>query len=263
MDTQIERIYTKNGRVAQQIAVQLLRLKKGEQLPRIDDFVRVFNAARGTIQGGLRLLEEMSAVRLESRGHLGTFLVDKDQSLLWKIADRGALVAAMPLPYSRRYEGLATGFVQIFEEMKLPFTIAYMRGADSRIEALRSRRIDFAIVSRWAAEKACRQYNDLSLQQFLGEKTYVEHHGVLFADRNKKQIEPGMRVGIDPSSRISGTSPMRNARDWMSNWWRSTICNCSTSWKADRLMRPSGIWMKRQTDLIGEKAGFKKKMPKI
>ncbi|MFD1434127.1 GntR family transcriptional regulator YhfZ [Kroppenstedtia eburnea] len=200
MDTQIERIYTKNGRVAQQIAVQLLRLKKGGKLPRIDDFVRAFNVARGTIQGGLRLLEEMSAVRLESRGHLGTFLVDKDQSLLWKIADRGALVAAMPLPYSRRYEGLATGLVQIFEEMKLPFTIAYMRGADSRIEALRSRRIDFAIVSRWAAEKACRQYDDLFLQQSLGKKTYVEHHGVLFADWNKKQIEPGMRVGIDPSS---------------------------------------------------------------
>ncbi|MFD1428550.1 hypothetical protein JOD24_001680 [Kroppenstedtia sanguinis] len=200
MDTWIERIYTKNGRVAQQIAVQLLPLKKGEKLPRVDDFVRAFNAARGTIQGGLRLLEEMSAVRLESRGHLGTFLVDKDQSLLWKIADRGALVAAMPLPYSRRYEGLATGLVQSFEEMKLPFTIAYMRGADSRIDALRSRRIDFAIVSRWAAEQACRQYDDLSLYKLLGEKTYVGRHGVLFADQTQTQIEPGMRIGIDPSS---------------------------------------------------------------
>lgn len=200
MSSQMERIYTKNGRVAQQIAGQLIRMKKGDRLPRIDDFVNAFGTARGTIQGGLRLLEEMSAVRLESRGHLGTFLLEKNQPLLWEIAGRGALVGAMPLPYSRRYEGLATGLVRIFDDMNIPFTIAYMRGANSRIDALRSRRFDFIIVSRWSAEQACRQYDDLSLQQSLGDRTYVERHGVLFADKEKTQIESGMRVGIDPSS---------------------------------------------------------------
>ena len=142
----------------------------------------------------------MSAVRLESRGHLGTFLVDKDQSLLWKIADRGALVAAMPLPYSRRYEGLATGLVQSFEEMKLPFTIAYMRGADSRIDALRSRRIDFAIVSRWAAGQACRQYDDLPYTNSWVRKPMWDVMAYYLQIRPKHKSNRGMRIGIDPSS---------------------------------------------------------------
>ncbi|OYD06809.1 GntR family transcriptional regulator YhfZ [Paludifilum halophilum] len=200
MNSPLERIYTKNGKIAQQIARQLIGLPIGSRLPRIDDFVNALRTARGTVQGALKLLEESGAVQLDPRGHLGTFLTNKDQTLLWEIAGRNALVGVMPLPYSRRYEGLATGLVESFQLMNIPFHIAHMRGAHRRIEAVRNRRFDFAIVSRWAAEKTCQESIDLSVLQAFGEKTYVNRHGILFADQSEDRIRPGMRVGIDPSS---------------------------------------------------------------
>lgn len=200
MSINMEPFYTKNGRVAQQIARTLMGKSVGERLPRIDDFVSALYSARGTFQGALRLLEQTEAVQLESRGHLGTYLKAKDQALLWEVAGRGTLVGMMPLPYSRRYEGLATGLTEAFKKLGIPFTIAHMLGANRRIEAVRFHRCDFVILSRRAAEKASRRYEDLMIQKSLGKQTFVQRHGILFADKKASQIESGMRVGIDPSS---------------------------------------------------------------
>ena len=115
---------------------------------------------RGTVQGALRLLEEMGAIRLESRGHLGTFLSRKDDQALWEIAGMSHVVGVMPLPYSRKYEGLATGLVEAFREINVPFNLAFMRGSTHRIDALQSGRYDFAVVSGLAAELANSSVRD-------------------------------------------------------------------------------------------------------
>lgn len=200
MRESVEAFYSKNGKVAQKLAQEFIGKRVGERLPRIDDFVSALGSARGTVQGAMRLLQQTNAVQLESRGHLGTYLIKKDQALLWELAGRGTLVSMMPLPYSRRYEGLATGLTEEFNKSGIPFTIAHMRGGNHRIEALRSHRCDFVVLSRWAAEEACRRYNDLKVYKHLGEQTFVDRHGILFADQEADQIQSGMRVGIDSSS---------------------------------------------------------------
>ena len=67
------------------IAASLLAIEPGSRIPRVSDFATETSLGRGTIQGALRLLEEIGAIVLEARGHLGTFLVRTDRELLWDI----------------------------------------------------------------------------------------------------------------------------------------------------------------------------------
>ncbi|WP_270180206.1 GntR family transcriptional regulator YhfZ [Alkalihalobacillus sp. CinArs1] len=200
MDGKWEKLYNKNGLAARRIAGRLLSIEPGSRIPRVSDFVTETSLGRGTIQGAFRLLQEIGAIELEARGHLGTFLVKTNKKLLWEVAGLGAVMGAMPLPYSRKYEGLATGLVQVFEDMKIPFNLAFMRGSSNRIDALKEGRYDFVIVSRLAAEFAIEETNAVEIVKSFGNYSYVSGHEILFADRKVTEIKPGMRVGIDYSS---------------------------------------------------------------
>src|SRR5690625_304785 len=201
MNQRWESLYSKNGIAAKYIAKELLSIDKGNRIPKVADFCAELNLGRGTVQGAIKLLEEdLGAITLESRGHLGTFLMNKDDVVLLDIADVGPLFGAMPLPYSKKYEGLATGIVEEFERNNCRVSLAYMRGANNRLEALKTKRYDFAIVSRMAAEEGMKKHSGLEIIKSLGPESYVTGHKVFFADKNKSRIESGMRVGIDRSS---------------------------------------------------------------
>lgn len=200
MEGKWEKLYNKNGLAARRIAGMLLSIEPGSRIPRVSDFVTETSLGRGTIQGAIRLLEEIGAIQLEARGHLGTFLVRRDKELLWQVAGLGTVMGAMPLPYSRKYEGLATGLVHEFEDMKIPFNLAFMRGSSNRIESLVAGRYDFVIVSRLAAELAAYESNAIEIVKFFGEYSYVSGHEIFFSDSEATHIKSGMRVGIDYSS---------------------------------------------------------------
>jgi hypothetical protein len=195
-----ESLYSKNGLAAKYIAKELLYVESGGRIPRVTDFCENLLLGRGTVQGAIKLLEGLGAIELESRGHLGTYLMRKDDSVLLDIADIGPLIGAMPLPYSKKYEGLATGIVDAFEKNNKRVSLAYMRGASNRIEAVKTRRYDFAIVSRMAAEEGLKVHKGLEIIKTLGSETYVTGHKIFFADKTKIKIEPRMRIGIDKSS---------------------------------------------------------------
>ncbi|MFZ4451302.1 GntR family transcriptional regulator YhfZ [Salibacterium aidingense] len=195
-----ESLYSKNGLAAKYIAKELLKIETGERIPRVTDFCDKLALGRGTVQGAIKLLEELGGIGLDSRGHLGTFLVKKDVSVLLDISEEGPVVGVMPLPYSVKYEGLATGIVDEFERMDRRVSLAYMRGASNRLEALKIRRYDFAIVSHLAALEGKESHEGLQIIKQFGPQTYVTGHKIFFADPKKKKIENGMRVGIDRSS---------------------------------------------------------------
>ncbi|QDI90402.1 transcriptional regulator [Salicibibacter halophilus] len=194
------KLYSKNGLAAKQIAGKLVYLEVGQRIPRVTDMVHEFSLGRGTVQGALKLLEEMKAVKLEPRGHLGTFIAQMDAQKVLEIAGIGPLVGVMPLPYSRKYEGLATGLVEGFEYRDIRVNLAYMRGAAQRIDALKSGRYDFALLSRMAAERAVEESQGLEIALIFGESTYVSGHDIFFHDPEARKIESGMRVGIDYTS---------------------------------------------------------------
>ncbi|MCM2533325.1 transcriptional regulator [Neobacillus pocheonensis] len=195
-----ESLYSKNGLAAINIALELLAIETGHKIPTVTYFCETLGLGRGTVQGAIKLLEMVGAIQLETRGHLGTFLLNKDVSVLLDISGTGPLVGAMPLPYSKKYEGLATGIVDGFNCLNKRISLAYMRGASNRLEALKTRRYDFAIVSRLAAEEGIKPHIGLEIVKSFGLGSYVSEHKIFLADPSKVKIESGMRVGIDRSS---------------------------------------------------------------
>lgn len=193
-------LFSKNGLAAKEIAYMLIPIAEGDRIPRVEDFEKKLHLGRGTVQGALRVLENLHAVTLDSRGHLGTFMIEKDLYLLKEIAGVGELMGAMPLPYSTLYEGLATGLIEASEQLTYQINLAYMRGSKQRLEGLKARRYDFIVLSKLAAEEEMDRDSQLHIAIDFGPKTYVTSHKIFLADAKKHQIEPGMRVGIDYTS---------------------------------------------------------------
>ncbi|WP_337020405.1 YhfZ family protein, partial [Oceanobacillus massiliensis] len=176
-----EKFYSKNGLAAKKIAKVLIELDEGKKIPRVSDYSDTLSIGRGTVQNALRLLEEMKAIKIEARGHLGTFLMRKDDDVLLEIAGIAPLTGSMPLPYSRKYEGLATGIVEAFESTGKRVNLIYMRGGMNRIEALRTKRCDYAVVSKMTADASLLKYSNLKILERLGANSYVSSHKVFLA----------------------------------------------------------------------------------
>ncbi len=123
---------------------------------------------------------ENAAIRAEryglnAVGRNGSYLVEMDNKALLTHVDINNVVCAMPLPYTRLYEGLASGLKAQFDG--IPFYYAHMRGADIRVECLLNGVYDMAVVSRLAAESYLTQ-KGLCLALELGPHTYVGEHAV-------------------------------------------------------------------------------------
>ncbi|WP_314177047.1 GntR family transcriptional regulator YhfZ [Streptomyces winkii] len=193
-----ERFLTRNGMAARQLAALLLNHEADTRLPRLRDFAGELRVGNGTVQAGLQLLEEAGAVETRARGHLGTYLVHADRAILWRLAGLGTLLAAMPLPYSHRYEGLATGLRAAFEQAGAPFAITFMRGASTRVGALLDGKADLVVLSRFAADRLTQEH-PVELVADLGPGTYVGSHGLLLR-RGILPTAEGLRVAVDSSS---------------------------------------------------------------
>lgn len=200
-----ESLYSKNGLAAKQIAKELITVQAGGRIPRVSDFAERFSLGNGTVQGALKVLDNLHAIQLESRGHLGTFLIKKDLHLLKEVAGEGAIIGAMPLPYSLKYEGLATGLIEVSEKLLNRIDLAYMRGSKQRLDTLKSRRYDFIIVSELAAEEEIKLDPNLELVLNFGPQSYVTRHQIFFANKTNKKIKNGMRIGVDQTSMDQST----------------------------------------------------------
>jgi len=190
----------KAGIITTHIASELISLKKGDRLPIISDYQQRFEVSRGTIQNALNFLKEQGAIVCESRGQLGTFLIDVDYSILQTYAISAPVLGTMPLPYSMRYEGLATGLYAAFEAQDIRLNLAYIRGAKERIRLVSTGAYRFAIVSQFAALEAISQGEPVEIAVNFGKHTYLSQHVLVFADSEKVRVEDSMRIGIDYSS---------------------------------------------------------------
>lgn len=190
----------KNGLVAMRLAREFITLEIGDRIKTIAEYTEKYKTARGTVQSAIKLLERYYAISLDHKGHLGTFIRHLDYKVLWEFTDIGTIMGVMPLPYSKLYEGLATGLYKTASKSNIPFSLAYMRGAQARIDALSSRRYDFVITSKLAALYSIKNKIEIDIAVEFGEFTYVNEHAMIFADASRRSIEDGMKVGIDRSS---------------------------------------------------------------
>ncbi|KNC90207.1 GntR family transcriptional regulator YhfZ [Trabulsiella odontotermitis] len=184
----------KEGMTLTTLARYLLGQRCGNRLKTIEELAAECGSSVGLTQAALKTLESEGAIRIERRGRNGSFLADMDHKALLSHVDIRNVVCAMPLPYTRLYEGLASGLKSQFEG--IPFYFAHMRGADVRVECLLNGVYDMAVVSRLAAENYLNS-NALCMVLELGAQTYVGEHQLICRKGDAKNVR---RVGIDNRS---------------------------------------------------------------
>ena len=203
-------LLSKNGLATKAIAKEFIKINLGDKVPTVSEFCELFSFPRGTVQKAIKTLQECEAIRLESKGHLGSYLIRKNMKILLEVSDIDSIVGSMPLPYSKRYEGLASGLIVALENAyNIPISMAYMRGAEARISMVVCQRYDFAVVSALAADHFMRKYGEIDIILSLGKYSYVSNHVIMFHDKNAKEIVDGMKVGIDQQSLDQKTMTMK------------------------------------------------------
>ena len=178
------------------IAREIVFSEAGERIPSIIEYSQKYNISVGLIQKVLMSLQEEGALEIERRGVLGSYIKKINNEILMEKSVFGSLVGVMPLPYSKRYEGLATGIKNNFENYKMNFYFAYMSGSEVRLNLLRKGIYDFAIVSRLAYEIKKEKCDDIEIIFGFGEKSYVSRHVLLKA----AEVGKIRKRGVDKNS---------------------------------------------------------------
>ncbi|MEF9967424.1 MAG: YhfZ family protein, partial [Longicatena sp.] len=141
-----EMLLSKNGLATHYLSREFLKFSLNQKIPTVTEFCDKLNLSRGTVQNSIKFLQDNKAIELVSKGHLGTFLEEKNTKILLEFAGITSIVGVMPLPYSRKYEGFATGLISTMENRyNIPCSLAYMRGARNRVSMLLANRYDFAV----------------------------------------------------------------------------------------------------------------------
>jgi hypothetical protein len=162
----------------------------------VSELARKFDVGHGTVQRALRTLEATGAVRLEARGHLGTYILERDLRRLWEAAGTPVLLGGFPLPFTPRLRARVTALQQELRRVGVPAEIVYLDGCRKRLGQLRLGRLDFIVVSRFAAERAWENQRDVGVVRNFGPNTYCDPGTFRLAYRNL----PPRRVGVDRRS---------------------------------------------------------------
>lgn len=189
----------KAGIATQDVARILLSFDIGDKLPTVTELCAQLDTARGNVQFALNHLKSIGAVRLNPRGHLGTYITGIDIMALAGVCGVDSLAVVMPLPYSKKYEGLATGLYTTLNTDALRTNIAFMRGSQNRLDMLQGGRYDMAVMSRMALGYYQKQGLPLSCIAAFGPRSYVNSHMVVLRAKFDGNW-PGRKVGIDESS---------------------------------------------------------------
>ncbi|MEQ2025847.1 GntR family transcriptional regulator YhfZ [Xenorhabdus szentirmaii] len=176
------------------LARYLLSEQCGNRLKTIELLAKECELSVGLMQAALKSLEQAQAIGIKRRGRNGSYLSQINHKLLLEYANIGNVVCAMPLPYTRTYEGLASGLKALCAGV--PFYFAHMRGSDIRIECLLNGIYDLAVTSRLAAEQH-PEHKDLYIALSLGTRSYTDRHRLIFRQGEKETIR---RVGLDSAS---------------------------------------------------------------
>ena len=195
--TATQGLLTKHGQIVMGLARSLLEAVPGDRLLPVQEYADLFQAGAGTVQSALDFLQEVGAARLEPRGRLGTYVAAANYLRLWQISQHRPMIGVMPLPYLRHIEGLATALQAQFAAAEMSLSLRFMRGSTERLQALANGVIDWALVSRFAADTATAHGFVVDQCVSFGEQSYLEGHILLLRSHvNAAQLDD-VRLGVD------------------------------------------------------------------
>lgn len=193
-----EEFFNKNGLSVIKLAGELGQYRPGERLPRVQDLAKKIKLSVGTTQYGLNFLKGKNIVSLVSRGHMGTSIKAVNYHALQGLVGAAVKACVMPLPYSRRYEGLATAFSELGNTKgRGKFFLAFMNGSGRRVKALLEKRYDCALMSRMAAEEHIGRGAAIEIAAAYGSRSFLENHVLLFRTKSPAGIKT---LGLDRES---------------------------------------------------------------
>jgi hypothetical protein len=179
------------------LAKYLIELEEGKRLPSIKKLAASTRMSVGSVSSALNDLEDMGAVKIQKRGHLGSVVVSISLGILWNLVEQGPFVIAMTLPMHSKFEGLATGVKKAFEKTGIETYMIFIRGSRTRLKALAENRCHMAVMSSLTAEALCGQKNQILMKMPPG--SWISGYGVFFRETIANPGKP-LRVGIDPDS---------------------------------------------------------------
>lgn len=191
----------KSGYATIRIASEFLNLEIGDRIPTVSQLEDKYGFSRGTIQNALKGLKNLNAIDTKAKGNQGTIIRKKDDAVLLEIMGIKTIIGCMPLPYSKRYEGLATGLISAIEDKSgVSSFMVFSRGASARAEMINNQRCDYIITSKLAGKKIVADNDNLMIIKEFGNGSYLSDHVIIFHDSSVNDIEDDMRIGIDKES---------------------------------------------------------------
>ena len=149
------------------------------RLPTVRELAREHRSSLASIHAAMGRLEEAGAIKVETRGRLGTFLVERSVGRLWATAENGPLVISLPLASSPRYEALATAIKQLLASAGLEVFLIFVRGSRQRLQAVREGRCHLTAMSSFAASELCGPEDMVVLE--LAPESYNSGHRVFYS----------------------------------------------------------------------------------
>ena len=150
--------------------------------PTVRDLARDHGSSLASIHAAMGRLEEAGTIRVETRGRLGAFLVDRSLGRLWATAENGPLVISLPLASSPRYEALATAVKQLLTAAGLEVFLIFVRGSRQRLQAVRDGRCHVSVMSSFAASELCGPEDSVLVE--LAPDSYNTGHRVFYTGSN-------------------------------------------------------------------------------
>ena len=192
--------YKMRGLALTFLAKKYLLLEPDDRVPTVEEFCKESNISQGTMQAAISILKEDGAISTRSRGHLGTFVENVNHQKLLSYIGNRTLVGSLPLPYTKKYEGLATGIYKAFFNNEIQVSLSYMNGSEKRLSGLQEDRSNFIITSGLTADYLIKRNANLAEFLVLPEQTYVTKHVLVFRKGEDAQIKSDARIGVDTQS---------------------------------------------------------------
>lgn len=181
----------------QVLARYFLGASVGDHVLTVRDLARVHGSSIGAVSSALTALERDGVISLEKRGRRGTILERRSLGQLWAAAEREPIIIALPLPSTRRYEGLATAIKTLLTKVDIEAFFIFVRGSRQRLRALKKSRCHVAVMSGFAFENL-RTVEEMSALD-LPVGSFVSEHRVLYASHIEGKDEVH-RVAVDEDS---------------------------------------------------------------
>ncbi|MGE5572281.1 MAG: YhfZ family protein [Bacteroidota bacterium] len=170
---------TKYGFVLKAIAWDLLTRSAGDKMPTFAEYAARYSVGVGTVQSAISTLVSSGAIKLRSRGALGSIIVRLSFDALWETAGGGVVLGSLPIPDDTAKKALASALYKLLGEAGIPVNLSFMRGSENRLRTVSATKSDFAVLSHLGWRMRSEPSKSLRAVATLGKGSYSSGYSLV------------------------------------------------------------------------------------